>query len=42
MVIPGTDIQDRHAAAEGGALFEVMNAEGQAAVSEGRELFGAD
>jgi acyl dehydratase len=40
MVIPGTPIQVRHAAAEGGALFEVLNAEGQAAVREGRVLFG--
>ncbi len=40
MVIPGTDICVRHATAEGGALFEVINADGAKAISQGRALFG--
>lgn len=39
MVIPGTDIEVRHAAAPGGALFEVINADGAKAISQGRALF---
>ena len=40
MVIPGTDINVRHAPAQGGAVFEVLNADGAKAVSQGMALFG--
>lgn len=41
MVIPGTEIRVRHAAAsgaDGGAVFDVLNAEGAVAISDGKAL----
>jgi len=38
MVIPGTDITIRHAAADGGIHFEVIAADGSKAISGGRAL----
>jgi acyl dehydratase len=39
MVIPGTDIQVRHAATPRGSVFEVLNADGDLAISRGQALF---
>ena len=39
MVIPGTDIRVRHAPAPRGATFEVLNADGDLAISRGQVLF---
>lgn len=39
MVLPGTDITVRHVAAAGGAVYEVLTADGAKAISDGRALF---